>query len=74
MGCEPRAPDDPEDYRAIGNLAGFAGPYVMGWTRDTTGTYVAGLLPLSAACLLSVAIVVTLRDEEATETRQTAAV
>jgi MFS transporter, ACS family, tartrate transporter len=59
---------------SIGNLAGFGGPYVMGWTRDATGNYVAGLLSLSAACLISVAIVLTLRDDEATETRRTAPV
>jgi MFS transporter, ACS family, tartrate transporter len=59
---------------SIGNLAGFVGPYVMGWTRDATGTYVAGLLSLSTACLMSVAIVLTLRDEKHIEAELTATV
>jgi D-galactonate transporter len=49
---------------SIGNLAGFAGPYVMGWARDLTGSYTTGLIALSAACLSSVAIVLAVRDEE----------
>src|SRR5262245_30873435 len=59
---------------SIGNLAGFAGPYVMGWTRDATGTYVAGLLSLSMACLMSVAIVLALRNDERVEAELTATV
>ena len=58
---------------SIGNLAGFAGPYVMGWTRDATGTYGAGLLSLSAACLMSTGIVLAMRDEESTGARRRAA-
>jgi ACS family tartrate transporter-like MFS transporter len=38
---------------SVGNLAGFVGPSVMGWTRDATGTYGAGLFALAAAILLS---------------------
>ena len=33
---------------SIGNLAGFAGPYAMGWIKDSTGTYAGGLLSLAA--------------------------
>src|SRR5262245_18154861 len=29
---------------SVGNLAGFAGPYAMGWIRDMTGAYTGGLL------------------------------
>jgi MFS transporter, ACS family, tartrate transporter len=59
---------------SIGNLAGFLGPYVMGWTRDASGAYAAGLLALSAACLMSIGMVFTLRDEEANETARAASV
>ena len=52
---------------SIGNLAGFVGPYVMGWTRDATGTYVAGLISLGVACLASMTIVLMLRDDESLE-------
>jgi ACS family tartrate transporter-like MFS transporter len=55
---------------SIGNLAGFVGPYVMGWTKDATGTYVAGLISLAAACLMSIGIVLAMRDEESTEARR----
>jgi D-galactonate transporter len=44
---------------SIGNLSGFAGPYVMGYLKDLTGNFTAGLLVL-AACALVGAIVVML--------------
>ena len=36
---------------AIGNLSGFAGPFVMGYLKDVTGNFSAGLLVL-AGCHL----------------------
>src|SRR4051812_15713625 len=45
---------------SIGNLAGFAGPYAMGLFKDWTGTYTVGLLTLSAAGLIAMAIVLLL--------------
>jgi cyanate permease len=45
---------------SIGNLAGFAGPYVMGRLKDATGTYTWGLLSLSALGLMAMIIVLTL--------------
>ncbi|MDP4003380.1 MFS transporter [Methylobacterium sp. NEAU K] len=41
---------------AIGNLGGFVGPYVLGWLKDATGTYEAGLYFLAASALASAAI------------------
>ncbi|MEL6059581.1 MULTISPECIES: MFS transporter [unclassified Methylobacterium] len=38
---------------AIGNLGGFVGPYVLGWLKDTTGTYEAGLYFLAGCALAS---------------------
>lgn len=32
---------------SIGNLAGFAGPYIVGWIKDATGSTSTGLLVLS---------------------------
>jgi nitrate/nitrite transporter NarK len=52
---------------SIGNLAGFAGPYAMGWLKDATGTYTAGLLSLSAAGLIAMIIVLALGHDEALE-------
>ncbi len=41
---------------AIGNLGGFVGPYVLGWLKDATGTYEAGLYFLAGCALASAAI------------------
>jgi ACS family tartrate transporter-like MFS transporter len=38
---------------SVGNLGGFAGPYVVGWIRTTTGSYEMGLVFLAACALLS---------------------
>ncbi|HWZ92289.1 MAG TPA: MFS transporter [Polyangiaceae bacterium] len=34
---------------AVGNLGGFAGPYLMGWLKDQTGDYIVGLRILAGA-------------------------
>lgn len=41
---------------SIGNLAGFLGPWVVGWIRETTGGYPAALLALGCGALVSAAI------------------
>jgi len=33
---------------SVGNLGGFAGPYMMGWVREATGSFKAGLYVLAA--------------------------
>ena len=38
---------------AIGNLGGFVGPSLVGWMKDTTGSFAAGLYGLAAFMLLS---------------------
>ncbi|MCU0636560.1 MAG: MFS transporter [Gemmatimonadaceae bacterium] len=40
---------------AIGNLAGFVGPYAMGALRESTGGYAAGLVALAALALVGAA-------------------
>ena len=52
---------------SIGNLAGFAGPFVMGWMKDLTGTYTVGLLSLSALGLMAMAIVLALHHDSTLE-------
>jgi MFS transporter, ACS family, tartrate transporter len=37
---------------SIGNLAGFAGPYLIGWVKETTGSTSTGLLVLAVLPLL----------------------
>ena len=36
---------------SVGNLSGFAGPYVMGYLKDTTGTFTIGLILLGVTAL-----------------------
>ena len=38
---------------SIGNLGGFVGPYVVGWIKDATGSFEAGLYFLAASALAS---------------------
>jgi D-galactonate transporter len=48
---------------ALGNLAGFAGPYVVGKLKDVTGSLTDGLLVLAAAGLLAVFVVLALSHD-----------
>jgi hypothetical protein len=44
----------PSTARAgVGNLGGFVGPYVVGWIKDGTGSFAAGLYFLAACALAS---------------------
>jgi D-galactonate transporter len=52
---------------SIGNLAGFAGPFAMGWIKDQTGSYAGGLLLLAALGLIAMGIVLTLGHDEVLE-------
>jgi len=45
---------------SIGNLAGFAGPYAMGWMKDATGSLTAGLLLIAGLAVIAMAIVLAL--------------
>jgi ACS family tartrate transporter-like MFS transporter len=49
---------------SIGNLAGFAGPFAVGWIKDATGSYTGGLLLLSAAGLTAAVIVLSLHHHD----------
>jgi MFS transporter, ACS family, tartrate transporter len=41
---------------AVGNLGGYVGPFVVGWIKDSTGSFQAGLYFL-AACSLACAVI-----------------
>jgi MFS transporter, ACS family, tartrate transporter len=45
----------------IANLGGFAGPYMVGYLTDRTGTYVAGVLLLVSTALLAGIVLMRLR-------------
>jgi MFS transporter, ACS family, tartrate transporter len=46
---------------SLGNLSGFAGPYMMGYLKDLTGNFTAGLLLLAGCALVGAVVVVMLR-------------
>ncbi len=48
---------------SIGNVGGFVGPYAVGWIRDATGSFAAGLLVLAAALSCGAAIAASLPDQ-----------
>jgi len=52
---------------SIGNLAGFAGPFAMGWIKDHTGSYTGGLLLLAGLGIIAMGIVLSLRHDDALE-------
>jgi MFS transporter, ACS family, tartrate transporter len=55
---------------SLGNLSGFFGPYAMGWIKDSTGSFGAGLLCLAGAGLVGVAAVLLLQHDAALEKSQ----
>jgi ACS family tartrate transporter-like MFS transporter len=46
---------------SIGTLGGFVGPAVVGWLKDFTGSFSAGLAGMGAFLLLSTVLTLTLR-------------
>jgi len=58
---------------SVGNLAGFAGPFAMGWIKDHTGSYAGGLLLLAALGIMAMGIALVLGHDEATERAPVAA-
>ena len=41
---------------SLGNLGGTVGPPVVGWAKDATGSFAAGLYALAAFALLSAVV------------------
>lgn len=46
---------------SLGNLSGFAGPYAMGYLKDLTGNFTAGLLLLGSCALVGAIVVMLVR-------------
>jgi len=60
---------------SVGNLGGFAGPYIMGWIKDSTGSFQAGLYVLAgfgiAAAVVTLMVVKSApRPIERTQTNE----
>ncbi len=53
---------------SIGNLAGFAGPFAMGYIKDRTGSFDGGLLALAVVGFIAAAIVLLLKHDSSLET------
>jgi D-galactonate transporter len=46
---------------SVGNLGGYAGPYVVGYVSTLTGSFLGGLLYLSLSALVAAALVLLIR-------------
>jgi len=49
---------------SVGNLGGFAGPYAIGFVRDLTGSFGAGLLALAAGLAAAAVLAISLPRRE----------
>jgi len=58
---------------SVGNLAGFAGPFAMGWIKDHTGSYTGGLLLLAGLGIIAMGIVLSLSHDDSLERAPTPA-
>ncbi len=58
---------------SIGNLAGFAGPFAMGWIKDHTGSYTGGLLLLAGLGIIAMGAALILGRDEASASAPVAA-
>jgi MFS family permease len=46
---------------SVGTLGGFVGPYIMGWTRDATGSYSVGILAMAGFMFISMLLGLSLK-------------
>jgi ACS family tartrate transporter-like MFS transporter len=46
---------------SVGNVGGFIGPILVGWIRDATGGFTAGLLTLAAVLVIGAGIALSLK-------------
>jgi D-galactonate transporter len=52
---------------SLGNLSGFGGPFLMGWLKNTTGSFTPGLVCLAVAAAIGAVAVLVLRVNPALE-------
>ena len=51
----------------VGNVGGFAGPYIVGWVKATTGSFTYGLLVVAGGLLLSGIMVLLIGHDSRSE-------
>jgi MFS transporter, ACS family, tartrate transporter len=54
---------------SIGNVGGFVGPFLMGWIREATGSFSAGLLTLAAILVCAAGLMLAIRTAPRTDSR-----
>ena len=52
---------------SIGNLAGFFGPFVIGWIKDATGGFALGLVTIAACPVIALVITLVLGHDQRLE-------
>ncbi|HXW21218.1 MAG TPA: MFS transporter [Roseiarcus sp.] len=52
---------------SIGNLAGFFGPFVIGWIKDATGGFALGLMTIAACPVIALVIALALGHDQRLE-------
>jgi MFS transporter, ACS family, tartrate transporter len=52
---------------SIGNLAGYFGPFVMGWIKDATGSFALALLTIAACTVIALVVALALGHDERLE-------
>ncbi len=57
---------------SLANIAGFVGPFVMGWIKDATGSFDGGLLVIACICVIgSIATLCVSHDQALERTSET---
>jgi ACS family tartrate transporter-like MFS transporter len=56
---------------SVANLGGFIGPYMMGYLRDATHSFAAGLIVIGAFFVIGASLVLTIRPDGRVETEET---
>jgi MFS transporter, ACS family, tartrate transporter len=54
---------------SVGNIGGFVGPFLVGWVREATGGFSAGLLLLAGCLVVAALIVLSLKDRSLKQPR-----
>ena len=53
-------------YFTVGEVGGFAGPSLLGWLRDASGDFVAGLVVLAALNIAMMSFAFLIRETKPT--------